>query len=270
MSIQALAADLDGTLLPLADYPQNRIDLAELQKILSDSSVRTLFVTGRHFASVAGLLRDRELFPPDWIIANVGTEIYEPARGNESALEYRRVDAYTAALDAVAGPAIFEKIRARLANHDRLWEQEQEKQGRHKLSYYCAAPEVERLTREIESTIDGEGLPLSVVSSVDPFNADGLIDVLPRGVNKNHALEWWCNWRSIPAERIIYAGDSGNDLHAMRSGYATIVVGNAADEIKSAASDYHRQTFGDLERIYVSDAVATSGVLQGVRHFLRS
>ena len=268
MSIQALAADLDGTLLPLADYPQNRTDLAELQRILTTSGVRTLFVTGRHFASVAGLLQDLQLFPPDWIIANVGTEIYEPQAGSGSVVQYRPVGDYTAALDAIAAPEVFERIRARLAAHGRLWEQEQEKQGRHKLSYYSAAPEVDRLTREIESAIEAEGLPLGVVSSVDPFNADGLIDVLPRGVNKNHALQWWCRWRSIPAEHIIYAGDSGNDLHAMRSGFATIVVGNAADEIKSAASDYHRQTFGGLDRIYVSEAAATSGVLQGVRHFL--
>ena len=45
-----LATDLDGTLIPLPNEPQNQTDLETLAHELKSQGVTLIYITGRHFA----------------------------------------------------------------------------------------------------------------------------------------------------------------------------------------------------------------------------
>ena len=70
-----------------------------------------------------------------------------------------------------------------------------------------------------------------------------------------------------PSRSVIFAGDSGNDLAAFNAGYKTIFVGNAADSIVDKVQEA-RRCAGWSDRLYHASRHATSGVLEGVQHFL--
>ncbi len=259
---RVLATDLDGTLIPLDGNERNVSDLVTLAEQLHAADVRIVFVTGRHFDSVQGAIDQHRLPKPDWIICDVGTTIYR----RSSADEFAQLHAYGEHLASVTAHVSIDELRSRLAVFDRLREQEPEKQGRFKLSYYANADELHELQAAINKTLDDSDAPYSIIHSVDPFNGDGLIDLLPRGASKAYALNWWSQHVNIEHEEIVYAGDSGNDLAAFTAGYRTIVVGNADRSLSDRVRDSHQQA-GWHDRLFVAEAHATSGVLAGCRQF---
>ena len=104
---------------------------------------------------------------------------------------------------------------------------------------------------------------------VDPFTGEGLIDFLPQGVSKDYALRWWVEHTGRDEQTILFAGDSGNDLAALTAGYRSIVVANADESVAQAVSDAH-QNAGWEDRLFLAQKPATSGVLEGLRHFQAS
>jgi len=104
------------------------------------------------------------------------------------------------------------------------------------------------------------------VGSVDPFNGDGLIDVLPRNVDKAYALRWLSQKEGFFQEAMIFAGDSGNDLAALTDGSLAVLVGNASDSVKNQARSRMDES-GRSDLLYISRAASTSGVLEGCAYF---
>ena len=111
--------------------------------------------------------------------------------------------------------------------------------------------------------------PYQIISSIDPFSNGGLIDLLPTGVSKAYALEWLCQEQHVTRRSLIFAGDSGNDLAAFNAGYNTVIVGNAAASLVNQVHEAHRSA-GWSDRLYHASQHATTGVLEGVQHFLRN
>lgn len=259
---RVLATDLDGTLIPLDGNERNASDLVTLAAQLRASDVKLVFVTGRHFVSVQAAINQDRLPTPDWIICDVGTTIYE----RHAVDKFVQLHAYGEHLAAATTELSIDELRSRLTAVDRLRLQEPEKQGPFKLSYYANANELDVLQAEIARLLAAGAAPYSIIHSVDPFNGDGLIDLLPRGVSKAYALSWWSRHVDIAHEQIIYAGDSGNDLAAFTAGYRTIVVGNADCALREQVRDAHQQA-GWHDRLFVAEEHATSGVLAGCRRF---
>lgn len=260
--LTALASDLDGTLIPLEGDAEHQRALKTLVDVLSAHAIELLFVTGRHFASVVGVMRSVPLPSPEWIVCDVGTSIYR--RGVQT---YVLSDAYADHLrERVAGVGVDDLAR-HFAGRRGLRQQESEKQGPFKLSYYCDAQQVEQLTNELDQELRRQSFPYRIISSVDPFNGDGLIDFLPQGVSKAHALAWWAKRTGHAVESIAFAGDSGNDAAALEAGYRAIIVGNATEELKRQVRTAHA-SHGWSNRLHVAQATATAGVLEGVRGFL--
>lgn len=262
--IEALASDLDGTLLPLENNQDNQNDLSLLVNLLLENSVPIVFASGRPLWSVREALQAKDLPRPSAIIANVGTEIYACSGSDVSP-----ISEYWQHLEEIASAEVFEQADMTLKNDERLIRQEENKQGSHKLSFYCRASQTLDLAPQYERWLDQSGLPLSIVASIDPFSDQGFIDFLPHGVDKNFALRWWCHSQGVSPESVVYAGDSGNDLAAMQSGFLTILVGNASEELRSDLLRHHEQRFGDRSRIYLARTPATSGVLEGLQYFLK-
>jgi hypothetical protein len=85
------------------------------------------------------------------------------------------------------------------------------------------------------------------------------LDILPAAASKGKAAAFLANRWQIDAERIIVAGDSGNDADMFRAEYRGIVVGNAQSELKSLKTP----------RIYHATSMFAGGVLEGMRYWLR-
>ncbi|WP_417747779.1 HAD-IIB family hydrolase [Rosistilla oblonga] len=253
-----LATDLDGTLIPLNDDATNRRDLARLRSHFESSDRTLVFVTGRHLQSAQQAIADFDLPIPDWIICDVGTTICK----SDGSGNFLSVEGYEARLAQLTEGLSQEAVRTALTPLTGLRLQEPEKQGRFKLSYYADQPELASLTQQVADRI--ATLPYSMISSVDPFNGDGLIDLLPQGASKAYALQWWAAETGRSATDLIFAGDSGNDLAALTAGYRTIVVGNADASVVDATRLAHRKA-GWSDRLHLAKACATSGVLEGCR-----
>lgn len=257
-----LATDLDGTLIPLPNEPQNLTDLKQLSAEAAHNHLSLVYVTGRHFESVRKVMDECQLPEPDWIICDVGTSIY---RRDESE-EYSKLTEYQKFQEHITHEMPQTELKELLSSVPGLRLQEPEKQGQFKLSYYADADELETIVVRLQQILDSTEAPYSLIHSVDPFNGDGLLDFLPRSVSKAHALEWWLEFQDIDSENLVFAGDSGNDLAALTHGYRSILVGNADRQL--ARQVYHRHhEQGWTNRLFLAQQKATSGVLEGCRWF---
>ena len=147
-----------------------------------------------------------------------------------------------------------------------LRRQEDEKQGRFKLSFYADAAMLNDRVIEIQTILERKNAPYSIVHSVDPFNGEGLIDLLPTGVSKAHAFKKWCEHVGLFREEVAFAGDSGNDLAALTSGCRAIVVGNADRALAKQVYESHCQNKWN-DRLFLAKGTATTGVLEGCRWY---
>jgi HAD superfamily hydrolase (TIGR01484 family) len=257
-----LATDLDGTLIPLDGEPQNQTDLQTLAIQLERNRVTLVFVTGRHFESASQAIQESQLPRPDWIICDVGTSIFQ----RQSSRGFTPVEPYQEHLDEIIAALPIDTLRKKLEPIEGLRLQEEEKQGRFKLSFYTEGEQVDERARVVREELDRTDAPYSIVSSVDPFNGDGLIDLLPSDVSKGHALAWWVEHAQLRRDGIVFAGDSGNDLAALTAGYRAIVVANADRSLAERVADAHGEA-GWTDRLYLARGKATSGVLEGCRWF---
>jgi HAD superfamily hydrolase (TIGR01484 family) len=257
-----LATDLDGTLIPLEGNEENCSDLHTLARELTGGRVPLLFVTGRHFQSVAEAMGQYDLPLPDWVICDVGTSIYE----RTSAGTFTIVATYHQHLQQVIASLPIQELHEQLQSIKSLRLQEPEKQGSFKLSYYADSAQLPEVVAAVKEGLDRINAPYSTVSSVDPFTDDGLIDLLPRNVSKAYALAWWVDYTQLTPEALVFAGDSGNDLAALTAGYRAIVVANAHRDVAHAAEEAHVRS-GWNDRIFLAKRTATSGLLEGCRRF---
>ena len=275
-----LATDLDGTLIPLASTTENppqaseshraiprgvssadcpqRQALTTLSRLADADKLEIIFVTGRHHDSVMSVMNAEGLPVPRWIICDVGTTLLCRAESQR----YLPSQAYVNHLDAVVGSFNTGQLAQAMAGFDGLVVQEPEKQGRHKLSFYCDRNRIDTLVAKVEQRLDEVAAPYRIVSSVDPFNGDGLIDLLPLGTDKSSALAWWAEQSGYEMSRIVFSGDSGNDYAALTSGFRAILVGNADRNLARRIVEHHRR-FGTEDRIYIAQSPATAGVLEG-------
>ena len=84
------------------------------------------------------------------------------------------------------------------------------------------------------------------------------IDVLPTGVGKGDAVTFLQSELSVDRDRVVVAGDSGNDCELFEAGFPGVVVANAQEEILACI----REPFH-----YRSGLPGARGVLDGLEHF---
>lgn len=257
---KTLITDLDGTLIPLAGNRQNVEDLHTLSRLIRDQDVDLIFCTGRHLASVEAAIKEFSLPIPSTIIADVGTSMHQRSAdgGFEPNINYHE------SLDRLVTGTSISQLASLLSPLGDLTRQEQEKQGQFKLSFYTHAKDIDSVVTSIEGILADSRAPYSVISSVDPFNDDGLVDVVPIGVSKAYAVRWLSE--ELDFENVIFAGDSGNDLAVLESGLPSILVGNAERSLADQLATTHNEK-GWHGKLYLAQKYATSGVLEGCRHF---
>lgn len=259
-----LATDLDGTLIPFAASREDSLERQALRKLARCSEaneIELVFVTGRHFESVMAVMRSEQLPAPSWIVCDVGSSLYE--RVHESFQPLRDYEVHIQEL--VRGMDVH-SLRLVLQDKCQLELQEEEKQQKFKLSFYCEGHRMQSSVIQIEAMLSESSLPFGVIGSVDPFNRRGLIDVMPHRVNKAYALDWWAERQKLKRDEIIFAGDSGNDFAALTRGFRAILVGNASFELAQSVKQHHEKA-GTSERFFFATQHTSAGILEGCQHF---
>lgn len=256
-----LATDLDGTFIPLPGNAENQAALEHIREACAARLIGLVFATGRHLESVLEAIQKCSLPPPDWIVCDVGTAIYRNIGGG-----FELFAPFEALLAAQTRGADRTAVETLLAGVDGLSLQPLDRQARFKISYDSTAEGAGRLAALVNQRLADAQLPYACLASIDPLQPHGLLDVLPAGASKAAALLWLASHADFSPDEVVFAGDSGNDLAALACGFRAIVVANAPNGLAEQA----RQTLaarGQGERLFQATRAATSGVLEGCRHF---
>lgn len=256
-----LVTDLDGTLygdaLDVGDDKLRGFNQVWRQNFEHDSLL--VYCTGRSLAKFNELKAAAPLLEPDILICSVGTELYR----SNGQLDSR----YAAQLDSSGW------------NHAQLWSaasaagsglvmQASSEQRPHKISLELEADaDADVALARLNESLSATGVPYSVI-----YSSSKDVDVLPLGASKGAALrsligEWSAaglddgDVRRI-AERVMVAGDSGNDTEMMAvDGVRVCCVGNAKPELLRWLDDHC------CARMYQAKGHCADGILEALRHF---
>lgn len=276
-----LATDLDGTFIPWKQE-SNVLDALEQFRQLRETSpaFRLVFVTGRDLKLVLNAIQQHSLPVPDTIIGDVGTSIFQRkssiadpefrkscARGHGCTTpEFWEADpAYAQELQSLVSACPQEQLIEQVSQVPGVRLQEDSRQGEFKISFYIESPAIESAQKQVENILD-EQSGWSGIFSVDPETLEGLIDLLPYGVSKRYALEWFLKTHAKDVDHLAFAGDSGNDYAMFISGLPSIVVANTPDEIKHRTIT-QAESGGFKEKIFLASEPSTAGVWEGCKHF---
>lgn len=237
-----LISDIDNTLLG------DDATLADLRSYLEARKQDFGFgvATGRYLESAVKILEKSDVGPLDLFITSVGTEIYYGA-------------------DLVADKGWASHLRAK-------WKREKVVEALDKLEF-ITMQEDERTQRDFKVSYDlEEGYPPEDalpaihhalggkrVAFTLIFSHGAYIDIVPHRASKGKAIRYIANKWNIPLERVVAAGDSGNDADMLTGQTAGIVVGNHSEELESL-----KETNA---RVYFAERTHAGGIIEGLEHY---
>jgi HAD superfamily hydrolase (TIGR01484 family) len=265
-----LCSDLDRTILPNGEAPESPGAREVLRRIARRAEIRLAYVSGRNRKLIEEAIENYRLPLPDFAIGDVGTTIYDLDKGH-----WNEWAAWNEEISKDWPEGGRDELTGRLSDMTRLRPQEPEKQNRFKLSYYADANfDHQRLVKKIRERIEGRGVRVSVIWSVDEQRDVGLIDILPERANKVHAVRFLAENKGVLKRHLVYAGDSGNDLAVMVSDIQSILVRNAAEGVRREAREAVEKN-GLGETLYEAkggflgmNGNYSAGVLEGLAHFV--
>lgn len=269
MAAFLLCTDLDRTLLPNGVAPESQRARELFQRLSEREHVQLAYVSGRDRRLVEEAIRHYELPRPHWLIADVGSSLYRRVSGG-----WQRSEAWDAVLDRCWQGRSAGELAGPLLELGELRLQDAERQGRHKLSFlHPLQTDVPALRRRIEARLRQEAMAANLIFSVDETAAVGLLDVLPALADKLRAIRFLIAQEGYDQQRILFAGDSGNDLEILVSDIASVIVANALPQVVDEAVQ-RSQRAGTGEHLYVArggflgmNGNYAAGILEGLAHF---
>lgn len=264
-----LCCDLDRTLLPNGPQPESPQARPLLHTLAARSEVTLVYVSGRHRQLLLDAIRDYALPMPDYAIGDVGSTIYQV-----SDQHWQPWDKWQQEIAPDWHGMTHDQLAALLADVDQLRLQEREKQNTYKLSYYAPQDSVrEVLLADVHRRLAQAGVNANLIWSIDDIAHVGLLDILPAGANKLHAIHFLMQQQGFDASHTVFAGDSGNDLPVLASKLQSILVANATDEVRHEAIRMASENAA-RDSLYVAkgnflgmNGNYAAGVLEGVAHY---
>lgn len=258
-----LASDMDGTVIPLDKRAERALEIEQFNRLIAGRrNIALAYVTGRHLQLGLAGVAQHGLPVPDIFVCDVGTTIYRKQQKTwQPDAVYRRE--LQESWQGLTGP----EIAGLLNTVELLTAQEDERQQEFKQSYYVSRrQDPEQVCAIIRETLAGQGIRANIIYSVDTLKDIGLVDVLPGIAAKDYALAYLRQSLGLARDRIVYAGDSGNDLLAFVSGFNAIVVQNTAAAVKDEVRRLAREK--DIEaNIFFAPSKFVAGVMEGCFHF---
>jgi len=257
-----LASDMDGTVIPLDGRSARESEIVRFSDGLNEQPGLALaYVTGRDLQRALKGIEQWKLPEPDWLICDVGTSLYHP--GDDDGEWVLDAD-YRSEMVTRFGGHTANDVATVLCDYP---EQDASRQTEFKRSYvFPVADEPEKQLPEIEDKLQVAGINAELVYSVDVYSGEAFLDVLPAGVAKDYAVHFLLKQLKLDMTHVVYAGDSGNDEHAFKSGINGIVVNNADPKLiaglKEWADDDTKRS-----RLFFASQSFIAGVHEGCRYF---
>ena len=232
-----LITDLDNTLTGDSDA------LAAFADLIRDHEhVGFGIATGRHLNDAMELIEELGLPRPDLLDTAVGTQLHygpnlTPDRTWRKQIGYAWQP---------------EKIRELLDAQPGFYLQDPKHQSEFKISYEID-PKTSPNTTTIKRLLREAGLRAKVVLSLGMY-----LDVIPvRGGSDLSVRHLLWKWGFAP-ERVLVAGDSGNDAGMLLGRTLGVVVGNYSKELNRLRN---------RPRIYFAEASHAAGILEGINYY---
>ena len=265
-----LCTDMDRTVIPNglhAEHPDAHKRFAAFCRL---PEVVLAYVSGRHLALVQQAIKNYRLPKPDFILSDVGSKIY-----HFSDQQWQEISAWEQKIDKDWRGKSHHQIMQMFDDIVELQCQEVEKQNTHKLSYYLPLhADHDNIMKQMQVRLKKEKIDASLIWSMAEPKTIGLLDVLPKYATKLHAIEFLRQQQGYSLNEVVFAGDSGNDLAVLSSEVPSVLVANAADDIRQAAQQLAEQQ-GHQQALYLAGSTDlgmegnySAGVLEGVWHFL--
>ena len=233
-----LVCDIDNTLLGDSDA------LASLIETLAQSKGRVGFgvATGRQIDSTIKILKEWGAPEPDLFITSVGSEIHYGHRMVEDDLWRRHIEYRWQPNEVKKIVKKFPGLKLQSATEQRA----------HKISFDVNPRKMPSI-REISAKLRQHDLHVKLIYSHEAY-----LDVLPIRASKGLALRHIAIKWGIEPERILVAGDSGNDEEMLKGNTLGVVVGNYSKELNKLKG---------RERIYFADGCYAWGVVEGLQYY---
>jgi len=270
MSRLLLCTDLDRTLLPNGTQPESERARKRFSQLVKCAQVTLVYVTGRHQQLVEQGIEEYNLPQADFVIADVGSTIYEIA---ETGWHHQEIWEKIIAGDWQGKSAIelielFDSIKE-------IQLQEQSKQSTHKLSYYVSlSVDHQLILNTMTRILEQQSIEANLIWSVDPLANIGLLDVLPASAGKRQAIEFLRQRLGFDYSETVFSGDSGNDICVLSSPIQSVLVANADEDVREAAIK-QAQVNHQEENLYLArgnfmgmNGNYSAGILEGVVHFM--
>lgn len=241
-NIKLLSFDIDNTLI---DFHTHKSNFPKIwKKYKPNSGILLAYNTGRLLDDVFNLIDKGTLPEPDFIIAGVGTIIYD-YKNKQTVKEFNDILDEGWDLDSV------EKIIQNIDHPISL--QPSKFQHAYKRSYFFHDATTE-LIKSIEVDFAKANMHINVVYSGEQY-----LDILPKWANKGNALQWLLKKLDLKETNTLVAGDSGNDSAMFDvEDVKGIVVANAHEELYS---------YSKYREIYHAEGVHGDGVIEGLVYY---
>jgi len=264
-----LCSDMDRTILPNGVQDESPQARSVFGLLVKRPEIQLAYVSGRDKRLIQKAIAEYDLPLPNYAVGDVGTTIYELTGSN-----WRPWDAWFEEIAKDWNGLDSEDLSGFLTEFKELTRQEPEKQNRYKLSYYANETVDSRgLVDQIQQRLSRQNLRCRIIWSVDEQRSLGLVDVLPQRASKLHAIRYLMDRKGYLKSRVVFCGDSGNDLNVLTSDIQAVLVRNASDEVRREALESVVKN-GRAETLYVAkgnfmgmNGNYTAGVLEGLAHF---
>lgn len=264
-----VCTDLDRTLLPNGAEPESPKARDWFARLASLKHVTLAYVTGRDRNLVKEAIDEYSLPMPSFILADVGSSLYTCSGWDWTlSVDWQRH------IGTDWGAYSHTDLATRLDTIEGLVLQESFRQNRYKLSYYSPQNiDPVRLNDQIQLRLQDINVSASLSWSIDDLTGRGLVDILPSSANKRHAIEFLMKRRGYALDNTLFCGDSGNDLPVLISPIRSVLVHNAAIEVRQQAEQQARNA-GTEEALYLArggfrgmNGNYAAGILEGVCHY---
>jgi sucrose-6F-phosphate phosphohydrolase len=264
-----ICTDLDRTLLPNGPQPESPDARQRFNRLAAHPGITLVYVTGRDQVLVEEAIEEYHLPQPAYVIANVGSTIYQVRSSS-----WYHMEEWQHEISPDWEGYTHDDMRRLFSDIPSLTLQPEAKQNSYKLSYFVSLDrDHESLMSEMQTILDSNNIRASLIWSIDEIAATGLLDVLPASASKSHAIEFLMRQLDYDLSNTIFAGDSGNDLAVLISPIKSVLVANASAEVRQQAEQQIINN-GHSSALYFAagdflgmNGNYSAGILEGVVHY---
>ena len=261
---------MDRTILPNGDQEESPEVRSVFRLLVERPEIHLAYVSGRDKDLIQKAITEYDLPLPDYAVGDVGTTIYEM-----TGINWTPWEAWFKEIAKDWNGLKSEDLAGFLKGFDNLKLQEPEKQNRFKLSYYADKnANGQQMVDQIQAYLSKQKLNSRVIWSVDEQRNSGLVDILPQRASKLHAVRYLIDQKGYRKSKVVFCGDSGNDLNVLTSDIRSVLVKNASEEVRREAMKSVDKN-GRPETLYVAqgnfmglNGNYAAGVLEGLAHFI--